>query len=261
MNEEYFIRSRGRVRGPFHVTVIQDQLRAGTTSRFDQFSADQLDWQPLSKLTTVLEPPVVAEDSIGLNPVEKPLVNTGSEGAPPSVEPIPLAPIAEDYSGEPSSVFETRLGKPAPRVWVGTAVSAGLLIILAVNLPQTAVDGDLLYWWGRGPMWQLSGLVLMMLGFLSAISPLIARHQAAALLAGVGAGILLTLIVSITQATDYTRVVGRLNFNAVSVAERLALFQAAVFATFVLISLILLALSIQIWMRSRRMSYQGDRGE
>lgn len=261
MNSDYYVRSRGRVRGPFTLAALQRRLRAGTLSRFDQVSTDRKNWDPVSKLAELqqLDPPIKLAPVAETEPAEK---ESKPVQAPPkhAEEPatIPLAPLESDQPEEEPPL--TPLGRPRPRGWVGTAVSGGLLIVLAVNLPQTANEDGLRYWWMRDALIQLTDGALLLLGALCASLPIFVRRRAEVWLGGVGSAVLLTLAFSVLLAGDASRIMGSLDLTASTVVGRLAVLQAVIFGTLLITALVLVTMAAAIWLSSGRASGVDGKG-
>jgi serine/threonine-protein kinase len=55
----YWVRSRGRVTGPFDFAGLQKQAKAGTVSRFHQISTDQVNWKGATEIEGLYGPTVV----------------------------------------------------------------------------------------------------------------------------------------------------------------------------------------------------------
>ncbi len=55
--DQYFIRSRGRVSGPFQMDALQKLARRGSMSRFDEISSDQMGWVPAESMDGVFAAP------------------------------------------------------------------------------------------------------------------------------------------------------------------------------------------------------------
>lgn len=55
----YWIRSRGKVTGPFDFPTLQRHAKQGTLSRFHQVSTDQLTWKPASEIEALYGPTIV----------------------------------------------------------------------------------------------------------------------------------------------------------------------------------------------------------
>lgn len=257
--DDYYVRSRGRVQGPFTLAALQRRLKAGTLSRFDQVSTDRQNWDPVSKLAELseLDPPIALTPEAETEPA--PAVDAGPPAEPESkatrptpageIESIPLAPVEGAVSPQP---VLSPLGRPLPRVWVGTAVSGGVLIVLAVNMPQTATPDSLRFWWMRDVLIQLTYGVLLLLGVVCAFLPAFVRRKPEVWLAGIGGGVLVTLAVSILLASDAGRIMGSLDFAARSVAERLAVLQAFSFGTLLITALFLVVMAAAMWLPRRR---------
>ncbi len=55
----YWVRSRGKVTGPFDFTGLQKQTRLGVVSRFHQVSTDQVNWRAVTEIEGLYGPTVV----------------------------------------------------------------------------------------------------------------------------------------------------------------------------------------------------------
>lgn len=259
-HDDYFVRSRGRVQGPFTLAALQRRLKAGTLSRFDQVSTDRKNWDPVSKMAELseLEPPIklepVAEPEAAPKPPAPPKPVAPSEPTEP--ETYALASNGDEAGDQPRL---SPLGRPRPRGWVGTAVSGGFLIVLVVNLPQSATEDGLRFWWMRDVLIQLMCGVLLILGVLCAALPLFVRRRAEVWLGGIGGAILVTQAVSLLLAGDTSHITGKLNFTASSVVDRLAVLQVFIFVTLLVTALVLVTLATAIWIPSRRQTHVAAR--
>jgi hypothetical protein len=74
--QQYFVRFRGRVSGPFSVTQLQALHRRGQFGRFHEVSADRRTWEAASCLTEVFPP---ASPAMPALPEMPPAVPGGSE--------------------------------------------------------------------------------------------------------------------------------------------------------------------------------------
>ena len=55
-NEQYYVRWRGKVSGPFQRDVLLTQVRAGLLTRHHTLSQDQLSWIPAASLAWLFGP-------------------------------------------------------------------------------------------------------------------------------------------------------------------------------------------------------------
>ena len=86
MNEDkYYVRSRGRISGPFELEVLRKMYRQGTLLAVHELSVDQITWRPIREHISMLSPTV-----------PKPVVK------PPA--PSSVGPIDSNQSREPGTI-------------------------------------------------------------------------------------------------------------------------------------------------------------
>lgn len=57
MDTLYYVRSRGRVQGPFTLDELKMRAKRRKLSRFEQVSTDQVNWSPASQFAEIFPPP------------------------------------------------------------------------------------------------------------------------------------------------------------------------------------------------------------
>lgn len=62
---QYFIRSRGRVQGPFNLDSLKQLARKGKVSRFDQVSVDREQWESAGDIEEIFPQPPTAQERAG----------------------------------------------------------------------------------------------------------------------------------------------------------------------------------------------------
>src|SRR5271155_2978838 len=93
----YFVRTQGRVSGPFTVSQIRALYQRGHFGRFHEVSPDQRTWQPAGELPELFPVPTAPARPVPA-PTPSPPAHVGSP-AESSVDQI-LTALA-DYSREP----------------------------------------------------------------------------------------------------------------------------------------------------------------
>jgi|GEM_PF-1068758 len=146
---EFYVRSKGRIAGPFTVEMLQKLVRRGTIARVDEVSSDRVSWAraaeyeelfPAPKAAVPLPPPMMP-----VNP--EPNHNT-YEVQTPVVGRNPLPPQRADNAsryqpaGDSSQIDEKKSKRIPVFVWIILAVVLVLIIVpslcivSAITIPQ-----------------------------------------------------------------------------------------------------------------------------
>jgi hypothetical protein len=100
LSKQYYIRSRGTVRGPFSAEKLKEMARRGQFGRAHHVSVDGVNWEPAANHPELL--PEAKAVKIRKQPTEADTGDSGYELAapdqPPVVNPAPSAPAAESAS-------------------------------------------------------------------------------------------------------------------------------------------------------------------
>lgn len=158
-----FVRSRGRVTGPFPLTTVQAMLRRRVIARFDQVSVDGKRWRLLSEvLAAAVEashaehaqrepapaapdpPPAQVEADATTGPTE-----TGAHARATAAR----LRASESASDGALAAYEAELGEasrspPAPTHWDRAIVGSGaVLLLFACLLPHARDSAGPSWWW------------------------------------------------------------------------------------------------------------------
>ncbi|MGB9626785.1 MAG: hypothetical protein ACPMAQ_18180, partial [Phycisphaerae bacterium] len=55
-DEQYYVRNRGRVSGPYDMERLKDMYRRGTLSSVHELSTDQIAWRPMREYLSAVCP-------------------------------------------------------------------------------------------------------------------------------------------------------------------------------------------------------------
>jgi hypothetical protein len=247
MSADYYVRSRGRVRGPFSSNALRKQLRAGIVSRFDQISTDRKNWQAVHYFPELDDAPPAASMPSPQQPVSAESVASAPQSTPSGAVPERVESVQQV---EHSTAPKANESAPIRHLSRALPISAGLLIGFAVNLPKSATQERLLFWWDQDWVQLAVGAAITLIALICILLPWIARNQSEAWLAGVGLAVLSTLTIGVVAVQDVAQMIGRWDWNVTSVPARLAYLQAAVFITLLITSILLMVIAGAVAMRS-----------
>ena len=215
----YYVRQRGRVRGPFSAEQLRALRDAGQVTLIDQISVDRVTWRPLDQSEAT-------GDASGRQPLVSPPGAVPTSATVPPATPRPTS-VAEDVSGSSSA---------PPCGLLATSCSAGGLMLLALHLPRGWHDGTLVWWWapattpgGWPAVWSLGAAVMLALLLLSA--PLWQRSRRAALVFVCGLAGVTALTAGVLLVPSAADLLGHVDVSVETLAGRLGVLRAAVAVT------------------------------
>ena len=216
MSEEYFIRMRGRVTGPFGLEELRSMLRLGTLSRVHDVSIDRSNWLPVGSVAELLPAQTVTE-AVPLELASEPetsqgvmdLAGGGGGGAvPPAGGPPPRAlpptavasppwvdPAMAPLGGEDVNEPEVDAAKQFNRLSLADGICVGVVLLICTNIPFTRSGGSLVWWWDLwgqdgGGMFLVFSIYAMIAGvtliFIASLTKGLSRGWSYLIAAGLG---------------------------------------------------------------------------
>ena len=175
-SETCFLRMRGRVTGPHNWADLQQLVRRGKLSRIHEISFDKVNWAPASGFEELFsvesqQPEVVhgdvevagvtgtiaeGDETIGVEPISPPRKLAATEQAESLEEGSGSHPKGAANISKTDSSPTERIDVPphaegvlrrANNLSLACGLSAGVLMLLCLNVPHAKIDGRLIWWW------------------------------------------------------------------------------------------------------------------
>jgi hypothetical protein len=214
--DRFYVRQRGRIRGPFDAEQLRALRAAGQITPIDEISIDRVTWQSLDAVASPAESVPPPAPAVG----PRSAATDAKRSAPRPVSAVRRAPAATGS---------------APGLTL-TPLALGSLLLLAIHLPRDVSGAALRWWWLPGDMpgsWAvtaaLAATLVIALGLL--VTPLwpVARRGIVVFVSGL-LGVV-TLTAGVLLAPQASLLLGHVDLTAETVAGRLGVLRAAVAAT------------------------------
>lgn len=145
LDESYYVRSRGRIQGPFTLEEVRLRAKRRRLNRFDQVSTDGVNWKAAARFPEIFPPPPQPTAPASTPESVTPESQTAeSEGLVVDAEPVPseaggsgeysIVPEAAPVEAQPAEseqhwhyVHGTREGGPVPFAQLRILASQGQL--------------------------------------------------------------------------------------------------------------------------------------
>lgn len=182
--QNFYVRERGRVTGPFTLGELQSMVRLRQLMRFHDLSQDGRNWSPAGNLKQIFPPDAISAEN------RSHAVDIPSEPEPVVIEVVPpvsiVTPPAAGLGGQavlPAEASGPAVSAPAnsaglmgpsrsgpiQTVSIAQGICAGVILLLCASIPQGKAEGHLLWWWdlfkqsGAG-MWIANSLFALTAG-------------------------------------------------------------------------------------------------
>jgi hypothetical protein len=129
---EYYLRAKGKVTGPFDLPALLRLARAGVLSRADEVSSDREHWSLAGEMKELAS--ALAPVGVIVTPSPLPAPSLIARAARPAVAPS----VADGLK---------RASRLSRRLTPAVGITAGVIILLLLNLPVMVIEGKVLWFW------------------------------------------------------------------------------------------------------------------